>query len=433
MGILYELYLEDSITEAINEMRKYRNEPDDEFNEATDKSSVYKENYYFRDNLQIPYVSNVLSKRKNRDALVAFVSKFINDHYYQLSAPGPIHMFTFGDTETNFLYELFGVNGDQLLEMYNKMVEEAFFGNISKFYTGFVKNAPHKILLTAILIEALQKDYQDIVECCEYLWAFCEYPIIFRIYWKTGVREDVMLYTIEHLGNKFKIKKLNNLQALLKYEASSSVEFKKNELITGADHTYTNFMQRMRSQMNNTFKNISKAYYDNIDSNATQHTTTSIFDDGTIADQDGHITNIAQAVEKTINKFSIGEINVSIARMTADYSQVDKDNLIGYLNQIISSKDNKLSKLVENIITAYFNKNPTNTSLGSSEFINFGLSMYRSIGTSKDQIYQEVKAILAMWMNDIINIRKTYNREATIISYTRAIYNYIIFMINHYN
>lgn len=294
------------------------------------------------------------------------------------------------------------------------------------------KNAPYKILLNAMLIEAIQKGYTDIVECCEYLWAFAQYPLVYREFWKTGVREDVMNYTIEHLAGKFKVKKVQTLQGLLKYDAHSSVDKFTDRLSTGADNVYTDFMQRIYNQMKNTFKNIAREYYKAIELDATQHNQTSVFDDGSLNDQEGHSTNVAQIVDKTVNKFNGSDVNEAIAGIAADNAQVDKNNLIGYLNQIYSVKDNKLPKLVENIITIYLNKNPTSSSLGG-EFVAFGLTLYRSIGTSKDPIYQEIKSILNYWMNDIINIQQFYNRTATIIAYTRAIFNYIIFMINHYN
>ena len=225
----YGLYFQEHMETALDEMKKYLGEDSELFQEAVDKSNIYKENYYLRDNLQITYVSKVLAKRRNRDELILFISKFMDEHSYQLSTPGPIHMFTFGDNETNFLYDMFGLSADEIFGMYNKMVEETFYGKISKFFTGWVKNAPHKLLITAMLIESLQKEYEDIVECCEYLWAFCEYPIIYRKSWSTGVKEDVMIYTIEHLGNKFKVKKVNNLQGLLKYDAHSSVSYMKDK------------------------------------------------------------------------------------------------------------------------------------------------------------------------------------------------------------
>lgn len=424
--INYEDYMEEFLSEATSTIDAYM--------EEGDKSAVYKKNYYLRDNLQIPYVTKVLAKSTNREKLVEFTGRFMDEHTKQLSTSGPVHIFTFGEKETKFLYEMFNVNGNMLVEMYDKMIEEAFYGKISKFISGWVYNAPHKILLTAMLIDAIQHEYEDVVTCCEYLWAFCEYPILYRMFWSTGVKEDVMNYTIEHLNTKFMITKVKNLQELLKYDAHSSVNATMDKLKDGVDNAYTDFMQRMRNQIKNKFKNISKAYYDNDKDNASQHNKASQYDDGSvIADQEGHTTNIAQVVDNTNNKFSTGEVNAKIAAVAANGSQVDTNNLIGYINQIYSTKNNKLYKFIENIITSYFNRNPTDTSVGSAEFVNFGLSLFRSIGTSKDELYQEIKSILDYWMFDIIDIKQFYQRPGTWSGYSRAIFNYMIFMINYYN
>ena len=122
-----------------------------------------------------------------------------------------------------------------------------------------------------------------------------------------------------------------------------------------------------------------------------------------------------------------------IVRIAADGAKVDKDILAGFINQIFGTKNNRLYKLVENVITAYFNKYPNATSVGSNEFVNYGIALYRSIGTSKDPLYHEIREILDYWMFTIINIRQYYQRDGTIINYTRGIFNYIIFMINYYN
>ena len=65
--------------------------------------------------------------------------------------------------------------------------------------------------------------------------------------------------------------------------------------------------------------------------------------------------------------------------------------------------------------------------------MNFGLTLYRSIGTSKDPNYMEIRNILNYWMDEIITITKFYQNKGTIINYTRAIFNYMIMMINHHN
>lgn len=428
-------FIEDYYIEAMNTMNSYLGKSEvlteDLFME--DKEGVYKENYYFRDHLQIPYITDVLSKSKTRDVILEFVSKFLDDHSTQLSTSGPVYMFTFDDKDTSVLYNLFNINGDKIIEMYNEMIKETYYGKISPFFTGWVQNAPHKILITSILIESLQKGYEETVECCEYLWAFSEYPLLYRDYWSTGVKKDVMDYTIEHLGSKYQVRKVKNLQELLKYDAHASVVAHADRLKTGADNEYLDLMQRIRNQMKNKFKNIAKAYYENDKANATQHSKGSTFDDGTLADQEGITTNLSQVIDNTVNKFMSGSLNNTMIKVAAEGSKVDKDNLKGFLGQVWASKQNKLDRLVENIITIYFNKNPTNTSVGSTEFMNFGLALYRSIGTSKDPLYQDIKSIMNYWAYDIVNIKQYYNREGTWIVYTRAMFDYVVLMIMYYN
>jgi hypothetical protein len=242
-----------------------------------------------------------------------------------------------------------------------------------------------------------------------------------------------MDYTIEHLGAKFQIKKSGTLLSLLKYDATVSVTYMNDKLIDGADNTYIDFIYRMRNQISSKFKKIANEYYENDKNNATQHSKTAQFDDGSLADQDGISTNVAAIVDNTLGKFATGDINTSLAGVAAEANKIDKNNLIGYLNQINSSKGNMLNKFIENVITIYFIKNPSSTGIDSTNFVSFGLSLYRSIGMSKDDLYKKLREILDHWMFDIINIRETYQREATVINYTRAIYNYMILMINYYN
>lgn len=428
--MLYDLYMEEFISEAVTEMVLYQ-ESHEYLTE--DKEGVYKTNYYMRDNLQNKYISPVLSKSSGQDSIVEFVGKFIDDHSAQLSTAGPVFPFTFSTKEAGVLYDIFGVNGEQLIELYNKMIVETYYGKVSPFFTAWFVNAPHKLLITSILMEAVQKGYSDIIECCEYMWAFSEYALLYREFWSTGVNEEVMKYTIEHLGSKYIVTQMKTIQGLLKYDSHSAVSAHMTDLKRGVDNVYIDLAYRMRNQIKNKFKNISRAYYVNIKKNATQHSKDSQFDDGSIADVEGHITNIAQTVDRTINRFSTGSINAGIAKIAADGSNVDKDTLIGYLNQIMAVKDNKSAKFIENVITAYFNKNPTSESLGSTEFLNFGIMLFRSISTSKDELYQELRQILNFWMYDIIDLRQFYKSDGTISNYNRAVFNYMIFMINHYN
>lgn len=398
-----------------------------------DGNKAYKENYFLRDHLQYSNISKPLSTSKAQNTIIEITGKFIDEHAKQLSTSGPVFTFTFGAKQVKPLYELFNIDADGLIALYNQMIQETYYGKISKFFTGWVTNAPHKLLLNGILIDSIQNGYNDIIECCEYMWAFTEYPLMFRKYFSTGVKEDVMDYTIEHLGSKFKIKQMKNVGELMKYDATKSVESKMEDLKKGVDNVYLDLMYRMRNQFNVKMKNISIAYYKNSEANASQHNNVTTFDDGQIADQEGQTSQIAQIIDHTIEKFGAKEKNDPMLKVAADGVEVNKGNLSECISLIYADKNNNLPKFIEDVITSYFKKFPGSSTIDAGEFLNFGLSMYRSISSSKDELYAEVKEILDHWMNDVIEIRKYYSREATVISYTRAIYNYFILMINYYN
>ena len=422
----YQEFLEDSdeFIEAEVEMERYLLE-----------ASYRIENYYFRDNLQTPHITNILAKAVNRDRLSEFVSAFIDSHSHQLGTAGPVHMFTFADKETSFLYNLFGLSKERILVMFDDVIKETYYGTLSKPLVGLITKSPHKLLITSILVDALQNNYEETVACCEYIMGFAEYPLMFRNSWKIDVDDGVMNYTMEHLKNKFKskAKNLTTLLSLLKYDMNKVRLLCDDRLRTGMDHQYIDFIYRVRNQIKGTFKNIAREYYKNHQANATQHTKLGKTDEGHLSDHEGYMSNIASIVENTYSRFLSSGLHNGFVTLSAERWQVDKGNTEGYLNQIFTTKNNKLYRFIENMVTAYFQDSPTSTSVGSAEFLNFGLVLYRSIGTSKKPIYMEIRGILNMWMHDIIHITNYYQREGTIVNYTRAIFDYMVFMIRHHN
>ena len=179
-------------------------------------------------------------------------------------------------------------------------------------------------------------------------------------------------------------------------------------------------------------KNIANAYYENNEKNRTQHTNVTTFDDGSLADQGGTTANMSQVIDKVTSKFRNSDVDSSMIKVAADSAKVDTSILAGYIHQIYSTKNNRIPEFIETIILSYFAKYPSNSSIISNEYLNFVLALYRSIGTSGNELYQKIKAILAFWMNDIIGIESQYKSPTSRINYTRAVFNYMVLMINRY-
>jgi len=179
--------MKEYVNEAHREMCKYKNTEyveesvDDELFEENNKEGVYKVNFYLRDHLQIPYVRKVLTNPNTKDQIIDFVGRYIDQHQDQLSTMGPIYKFSFNVKESEWLYNLFGISKEELLEIYHNMINETYYGKISKFFNGWIEHAPYKLLLASILVEASEKDDKDLIECIEYMYAFSEYAIIYYI------------------------------------------------------------------------------------------------------------------------------------------------------------------------------------------------------------------------------------------------------------
>jgi hypothetical protein len=416
---LYQMYMEESESILSAEYNMFI-------------ESVKRESYYLREHL-MPKISPVLAKESNRNKIIDFTGKFIDDHSTQLLTSGPVYIFTFSDKETSFLYDLFNITKKELLDMTRNMIRATYEGE-SQF--GIVSSAPHKILITAILIDSINNNYTDIIECGEYLAIFAEYPLVFRKFWKVGagVKEDVMEYTIEHLPNKFGIKKQKNLLGFLKYVSHSATTFFTNRLKTGMDNQYVDYIQRLRSQLSSAFRNIANQYYVNYEKNATMHSQSDQMDDGKFVDNEGTTTNIAAVSDNIYNKFLVNDVNVAMAGAAANASDINKDNLVGYLNKIYADKKNRLNKFTENVVYLFMtNEKYIGSNIDSKEFIEFGLALYRSLGTSKMEQHKQLKDILDYWMHDVIEIDKDYTREATQIYYRRGIFNYFIMMMKYYD
>ena len=431
-SFLIEDYIQEEIDQAYEEEKLY-----------LENTSTIRKTFYLRDNLQIPLVKPVLANKIKRDSIFEFTGAFIDANERQLMAPGPLENFVFSDKEIDFLYGLFNLNRETLFSMITNMFEVAYDGSV-KYHRdkSLASEVPHKILITSIIIQALQNNDDELLNAGALLIGFSEYPIIFRKIFKF-VDKEIMLYTLSHLKNRFKIrsKNLTTVLAQIRYDAESSIDARKKELLIGMDIEYINFLNRVRGQMISPLKNIAKLYFQNHEDKKTQHTQISKHDDGTLADQAGYTHIMSSIIENTYSKFISNPIYSPIVNIITDRvdsdgnkkSVLDKNKFITYINQVFTTKNNKLFKFIENIITVYFQEYPSSTSINTGEFVNFGLGLYKRISTSKKPLFQEIRSILDFWMFDVINIKEYTQNAGTIINYTKAIFDYMILMIKYHN
>lgn len=419
---LYEIYLEDD-----NEM-----EMNNEI-ELTDKgvnknSSILKRKLY-------PIIEDKLSDNKNIQSLLTFINNFISKNIEALSATGPIELIPFNNRNINQILNIFEIDETFLTDLCKEAEHNAF---PNKAYDVVMVNAgpEHKILFAGIAIYGLKHNNQNALSIASFLLAFAQYPIAFHQFWRLGVKQDVMEYTIEHLSNQFAIRKHPNILSLMTYMTQLAIDTHKERLKTNMDHTYFDLGIRVKNAFYSSFTNIAKAYYKNYENNNTIHTQVDEYEDGNLSDVEGNMNNINEITNDIYNKFIINGIEESLvavaSRGTSSSMSVDKVKLSSYLNTIKSHKDNKIKQFIESILYLFFNKFDLNDdAINSTQFLSYGINLYKSISLSKDEHSTNLKNILNMWV-DICGLRENISRDATIIAYKKAIFVYFILAIQKY-
>lgn len=392
------------------------------------------ESYFMKEQLV-----DKLRKKMNQtniNRVLDTAAKFIDSHSRELTTAGPMYGFTFYPKDVEALYDIVGHTPESLVELTKEMINNHAYegdGIWSEYRINLLISANHGVLITAFLIWATLEGNADVIDACLYMMSFVYYPMLFRKYWEYGVNEAVMEYTIEHLTSKSIIKRHSTLLTFIKYQANGSYRNYYENMVKQLDTSYADFNYGVWSRINAALKKISSSYYDNFNKNAAIIQNQDKNDDGELTDNESISSTVSTIAENTYTKFITSGVNERWAAIAAEATKASKDRLIGYINKVMLDKRNELDKLIENIIMLYYQNNPGNPKVGSRSFLAYALSLYRSIGTSKDQLKREISKILDIWVYDILEVDREYPREATIIAFRRSLFNYVVLMIHQYN
>ena len=219
-------------------------------NLLTDMSNINNNDPRFIKNHVLPLISPHLSHKSIREEIIEFTKDFINKHHVELLDSGPINAFKFTEEDLSFLYTLLKIPDTR----YGKIIK-----NIND------PKIPVDTLLISIIIESLNKGYEDLLETAELLLIFNEYPHIFYKFWQKNIiiKEDIMNYTIDKLDSRFIIKREKNILGLLKYISHPVGEYYKCKIENETDDEYFQIKGHMVTHLNNIFRNVANKYYDN--------------------------------------------------------------------------------------------------------------------------------------------------------------------------
>jgi hypothetical protein len=408
----------------------------DIINEASADSHIILENLY-------PRIEAVLSKPEGDRKFKHLVGQYMDRNNDKLHTSGPVYLIPFAADDKMAFFDLFGfdyvVKGSikerkVIVADIDKMVLDITkqLGSTSDF--KLLRGNPiFWVFYCCIRYYHIKKDQKGLNTALA-IYALSNYPAVFSTFFKFGADEGVMQYTIDNLTDKFIIKQQGNIFNALFVSIQHSYDFLKAFMIDASDKEIIRFIQRIRNDQKSMIKKICDKYMQNHAKGLRVSLTQDAYD-GMQTDVDGQ--NKTSTVEIVARKISIKiltqDINLKLTSMVAKISGVSISECRFYISKIISDKYSEdITNFISSILFLYlYDENKKPEDINSRYFLHWSEETFRKTNSNNDNI-RNIKETLDKWAEET-GVHEKYKREASRVSYKKAIYFYFIFSIQSYN
>lgn len=417
---------------VLNEFDSYFEEDFDDF-EITDEIAVFeaaiKDSPRLKD-LVYPRIESTLKDKNNDRKVKKIVNDYVERNMDKLSTPGPLYQLVFGETDKQPYWDLFKITPEEVIKTMTVITKET--GSNSQFM--LLRQNPIFVILYFLIRYYTIKNDKIGINVFVSMFSLAMYPSIFKKYYPKGCIESVMKYTIDSLTNKFLIKKAGTLFAILNDSGNRAYTFQKSRIINGSDVDVVSYIQRVHNDQNSMFKKITSEYKKNYDAGNYATTKNTEYDSDTpIHDGDENATSVVQyLVDKVALPIISGGVDVVYAEAAATIAKISVSTTRECLMKILLPKNlPKLQSFIESILFLYIYEEKTQVStIKSGAFLVWAEALFKKTN-SKNKNIGNIKGILEEWAKESGVYEKVVEKKA--ISYKKAIFMYIILMIQKFS
>ena len=372
------------------------------------------------------------SLEKNTPALKKCIGNYITSRHVELYDTAPYHRIYFGKHELDEFHKAIGISEQQIIDE----LQYAFFWNVA-YNPPQVKEAFTVAMLSCIRYYLLKGDMKSAELCTIYL-AFSGkfYASVHALSFPKfppSEHRAVMEYVINNkLSEKFDLRKEGSLFGAIRSLCITWLNTYASVLKSKDfdDQDAGMVIQQLRDREKSFMKNIASLYYDAYDNKDFLNYESDNLSDGDsyrLADSDS--LRAEKITEMALNHMLTTTVDMKICTMCADQN-VKALEIKDIIESILSDNHNiqKLKSDVINVLISDFVKNNRGKDISSLDFVAYSI---RTKPNTKDKNILKMKQTILDWLDENSpQFRKRKNRQATAISYYKAILQYIVLIIN---
>ena len=406
------------------------------FNEAASDTHIIIEKLY-------PRVEEILSTPQGDRKFKQLVGQYMDRNSQKLRTPGPTYLVPFTSNDKAQYCELFaleykltGSTREQKIkipyvdDLIDQVIQQLGSSSDFKLLKG---NQIFWIFYCCIRYYHIKKDEKGLNTALA-IYALADYPAVFSTFFKYGADPAVMQYTIDNLTEKYIIKQQGNIFGALFVSIQNSYSFLKNWMGDASDKEIIRWIQRIRNDQKSMIKKICDQYMKNHAAGLRVVLTKDTYDEVPLDVEAQNKTSSVEIVGRKITlKILTQDVNLRLISIVARISGVSISECRFYITKILTEKYSEdIQRFIEAILFLYlYDENKKAEDINSRYFLHWSEDLFRKTNSNNDNI-RRIKQTLDKWAEET-GVHDKYKREASRVSYKKAIFFYFIFSIQAYN
>lgn len=372
-------------------------------------------------------VSSALGKPENVKLFSSVIDKNLTRHSQIYSAIGPLKRPNFTASESQQFFQSVGLTEMELKETLVVLKKSDSRWGIQGINYPF--NLAHVLSLRYWIIK---NDERQIKNAISYYIAFT-YPLLHKKYLKYEPTESIMIYAINHLSNKYRLKQIGNLWGTLVDIMEGCLKLHKTNIKTGNDDALVRYLTDARTRINSFMRKINNAFYEAHKNGLYLQTDADNFDEDKYHEADSNTLLASRLANGIFMKLIVSGPDMKLVEMAAKNCNVSVNSLRNYTQAMINGDNQEdIRQIIESLLNMYLVTNTngsrkTARDVGSNDFLIYCMSVYKKSNTIDPDVIR-IKKILDKWLVDL-ELKKKGVSGTTMNNFRKALFMFFVLTV----
>lgn len=392
-----------------------------------------KEEYILRDKY-FPYVESLIPKTEH--LLFRFIARYEDRYSSIINSPYPSKQLPFGINEKgpeyDIIYKCTGIDREELKADMKKC---PLPGKLTKEKAAFLPSSVVLFFIIRYYLITKQHDKAKII------YAYYGYSIYWKRFhksFKLGMNENVMIYTINEMSYRNKIKQLESLKELLVYIVQGRCEYYASGIAQACDEDVRYILDQIQSDIGSKMNQIASVYYKNYYDPKKKEIMmgdTMLDNEGTRREDTSNITAVEVYAQKCTNTFFSTGINKDRVRTAVNMAAKDIA-MKEVINTLECIEKNYSASVIHEFYSAiflyYLSLDDPRANVDSIKSMKF-LALMKDVINKGNTTNKNARIIIdyvTKWLNEGSNSFRCTTRPGTISNYKKAVYYYFLLLVS---